>query len=372
MTVTRAAIVLVLATTVVVVGATPAVHAQVQGVRGASDAIWLEEKLLSCRADGEIVIDGNFVSEGQETTIRAWATADNEHCHVQHERGPVVRLERWTSLIDWQTCRSATGRDKLMVSRGTGSNGAPVQLEVWDVAGDRPTPTGFERSSGGEFFNGAFPADMVSAAGVCSPRVSRRVVGILKAAAISLFSGVDWYRRGTPGETTVIDYKTIPGEVAQRQLVRLLSAPEHDARVYTATNGADDGRWSVLMVRLTPECGHRAVVLARDRRSGVWKSLLEVPGGTPDYTNCALTNGALPDFYLPHVMAVSGDYLTMGFETGLRWSENAELGLVVDLRTGEAGHLGGNVTGEAPIPISGTEVAALFCEEKPDTCGNMR
>ena len=368
MTVTiRAGIVLGLATTVVV-GATPAVHAQVQGVRGASDAIWLEEKLLSCRDDGETVIAGNFVSEGQETTIRAWTTVDNEHCHVQHERGPVVRLERWTSLIDWQTCRSTTGRDKLMVSRGTGSNGAPVQLEVWDVAGDRPTSTGFERRSGGEFFNGVFPADMVSAAGVCSPRVSRRVVGILKDAEISLFSGVDWYRRGTPGETTVIDYKTIPGEVAQRQLLLLLSAPEHNARVYTAANGADDGRWSVLMVRLTPECGHRAVVLARDRRSGVWKSLLEVPGGTPGYTNCALTNGALPRLYLPHVMSVGGDYLTMGFETGLWWREKSELGLVVDLRTGEAGHLGGNVRGEAPIPISGTEVSALFCEEGPYTC----
>ena len=349
------------------------VHAQVSGIHGASD--WLEGLRDCSNEGGTIHIAGHFVSTDQKTTVRAWGEAGNQSCHVQHEDGPIVRLDSsdWRELADWQICHDGeTGLDKLMVSKNTFSNGAPIWLEVWDVTGGRVTPVGYERKYWGESFGGIFPADMVSTDGVCSPRVSRKAVGIVTAAQEALFDGAERYlyiRSGTAGETMRLDYKTLPDEVVQRNLLLLASAPEHDAHVYRVANIGGDGRWSVVIVRLTPECGHKAVVLARDVGNGVWKSLVRIPGVTPGYTNCAITNGGMPEFYFPHAISVDGDVLTMVFTTR---DDESEFGLVVDLRTGEANYLGHGVAAPAPKSISGAELSALFCRNGSDVCGEVR
>ena len=195
---------------------------------------------------------------------------------------------------------------------------------------------------------------MVSADGVCRPRVNRMWADILDAARAALFSDVGG---------------TIPTETVRTQLLTLGSL-EDDAYLYRAVNVGNGRRWSVVMVRLTPECRHEAVVLAWDGRTGDWRSILYVPGGTPGYRNCALTNGALPGFYLPHVMFVEGDRLTMAFEAEL-FNDLEDFGLEVDLRTGRATRLGGDVTGDGPVRIYGSELLELFPEET-DLSGTIR
>ncbi len=223
------------------------------------------EPLLSCGDEAEVEIRGLFRSGSRSTAILA--VADSDYCYLAHEDGLSVRLEPSVLRIHgWQICRDpGTQRDHLLVAKGTSSNGAPVRLETWHVASDG----GLERVgeevpySGGELWGGEFPEGMVSADGVCWPRVNSMVTDILDGARETFFFDVP---------------AAIPADAVQ-STVLALGALENNAYLYEAVDVDDGSRWTVVMVRITPECRHEAVVLVRDGRTGTWQSILYVPGG---------------------------------------------------------------------------------------------
>ena len=129
-----------------------------------------------------------------------------------------------------------------------------------------------------------FPEEVVSADGVCRPRMNRALDSILDDAREALLVS-------TAGSSTRT--RSIPAETVRTQLLTLGSL-ENSSRIFQAAAVGNDRRWSVIMVTLEKECREEAVVLARDGHKGDWRHIMDFL-----YRNCALTNGGLPDFSFP-------------------------------------------------------------------------
>ena len=324
-----------------VVCGTVAVHSQAVYSEACNEGgCWRRVLRCGLETDVEAEIQGAFLSASRTSSIRAGV--DSDGCYLGHE-GSVTKVGgRFDKIEDWETCRdAATGRDHLLVA--VGDLAGRVNMSTWHVTAEGglerigdPVRHSWEGWAGAEF-----PEEMVSADGVCRPRMNRALNSILDDALEALV-----VRTST---------RAIPVETVRTQLLTLGSL-EGNSSIFQAATVGNGRRWFVVMVALTwGECRSEAVVLARDGDTGDWRYVMDFL-----FRNCSLTNGGVPDFSFPDVMVVEDDYLTMAFSPILEDAFAVE----VDLRTGSRIRVArDDVTGGWPVSIPSSELPDLLAED---------
>ena len=309
--------------------------------------------------DGEVWLDGRFVSDTPSIVL---LRVDSDGCYLQHVRGPKTHFgpDTWSVRSLGRCADAATGLHHVLVAKGVPSNGAPTRQEVWRVRSDlRMERIGGEESlypAGGEVLYpgggpvgfGDFGSAVVSSEGLCRSDE----LNVVRQARTALF------------RDDHSPFREIPGGVVRAQL-RALASMGQFATIYEPVMAEGDGRWLVVLLHLTVQCHYEATVLVRDRQSGSWRAVRDVPGDIVDEhggSTCALTNGGMPDAYFPHVMSVEDDRLVMEFKGREWWEDGSGFGRAIDLRTGESSVLELGVAGGAPRQVGQGRLLQLIGE----------